>query len=262
VRLDDIRHYLRLRTMVERPWAVVRFRKEAVPGRTLEVAFRDGRRLRLVAGGSDYHVFREVFLEDAYRLGRCRADLDTVVDVGANVGFFAVRAAGLARRVVCFEPARSNLERLAENVAGCPNVETVRAAIAGSSGHRTLYRPSGAKADDLYSLHPTVGDATGAAHEQVAAIDLDEAFVRHRVERCDLLKIDVEGGEYEILGSASASTLGRVERICCEYHDVRPRTPENRWPALVRVLEAHGFEVERAPHPTAENLGLVFARRV
>jgi FkbM family methyltransferase len=53
---------------------------------------------------------------------------------------------------------------------------------------------------------------------EVPAISLDELFSKHDVRTVDVLKIDVEGLEYEIL--KVCTKLSHVARIVVEYHDV------------------------------------------
>ena len=38
------------------------------------------------------------------------------------------------------------------------------------------------------------------------------------MEKCDFLKLDCEGGEYEILYHASETSLQKIGRIVCEFN--------------------------------------------
>ena len=261
MRLSDLTHYRRLRPLVEQPWDVVRFRARAAPGERLRVAFRDGRTLTLVAGTSDYHVFREIFLHDTYRLDGETAPLDCVVDIGANVGLFAFRCEPRARRVICYEPYRPNFDRLSTLFAERNGVEVVRAAVGGRSGKLRLFVPDGPKHQDLPSLFPKVGDVHASRFEDVPAVTLDELFRRHAIERCDLLKVDVEGAEYDILYGADEATLRRIRRIVCEYHPVDAVTPDMHPDRLAEFLESRGFDIENCPAGRSPGLGLLFAKR-
>lgn len=55
----------------------------------------------------------------------------------------------------------------------------------------------------------------------------------------DLLKIDIEGAEYEVLKSASAETLQRVHRIVLEFH---PNAPQDE---AIGPLTSNGFRMRR-----------------
>jgi FkbM family methyltransferase len=166
---------------------------------------------------------------------------DTVIDIGANIGAFSVYAASQVKRgrVLAFEPASDNFALLAQNARlnGLANLTTVRAAVAGRSGSITLYRAqgSGAHSTTAGRLAATTGT------EEVEALSLEEVFRRYDVDRCHLLKLNCEGAEFEILYSAPAEVLARIDRIAMEYHateDKRRKANE-----LIAHLRRHGFQV-------------------
>ena len=66
----------------------------------------------------------------------------------------------------------------------------------------------------------------------VAGISLGQLLLDHTIESVDLLKIDVEGGEYAILESTPADVLSRIRNIVFEYHDI-----EGGWAKLERVKQ-------------------------
>lgn len=262
VRLEDLRDWIALRRIAENPWAVVRYRKSHREGQVLAVRLRDAGTLELRGGRADFHMFHRIFLRDEYRLRETVAGrLECVVDLGANVGLFAARIAPLARRVIAYEPYPAHFAQLVKNLAGRSNVETRQAAVAGKSGTVRLYEPENVGQSGTHSLHPESGGYMSKRFVDVPAVSLDELFERHAIEVCDLLKLDVEGSEYEILHGASALTLARIQRIHGEYHDVRREDPRTRSALFEQFLRAAGFEVERVPHRRKENHGNFFAAR-
>ena len=42
----------------------------------------------------------------------------------------------------------------------------------------------------------------------------------YEIEKIDFLKMDIEGFEYDVLGSLSPSILSRIDKISCETHDL------------------------------------------
>jgi FkbM family methyltransferase len=257
MRPRDLRDYLRLRRLVANPGEVLRFRGRREAGARLTVRLRSGPELELRGDHQDHGIFRALFLDDEYRLDRLAdSRLDTVFDLGANVGLFAARVAPRARRVICLEPVPENFDCLARNVAGWPHVETHRLAVSDRSGTVRLFPPEIERGSGLYS---TQRPAEGGF--DVDALTLDDVFERFDVARCDLLKIDVEGAEYAILHAASRATLAAVRRIHGEYHDVDADDPRTRVGAFAGFLESHGFRVDLQPSRRAPNYGLFFAAR-
>ena len=262
MRLTDLGDYWRVRRLAANPWEVVRFRKARRPRGVLEVRLRDGKPIYLRSGFSDFHLFQRIFLQDEYRLGRLAGtQADCIVDLGANVGLFAARASAVARRVVAYEPVLRNFECLERNVARRPNVVAVREAVAGSPGRLRIHHPEEEGRSASYSSFLPGRSPRPGRFEEVGAVTLDDVFERHGITRCDLLKIDVEGQEYEILHGASASVLERTLRIHGEYHDVGGEDPRTRIGGLAALLRAGGFEVEVLAHARRPNHGKLFASR-
>jgi len=84
-------------------------------------------------------------------------------------------------------------------------------------------------------------------------LTLEQLFAEMNLEHCDLLKIDCEGGEYEILLSTESRVLERVSTIVCEYHPVKDHDPKQ----IIDRLSACGFKVESDNSP----IGFILAMR-
>jgi FkbM family methyltransferase len=136
-----------------------------------------------------------------------------VVDVGANVGVFSLFATRFARLVYALEPASSNYSRLVSNTSRVQNIVTLNCACAAQNGRGSL-DVSGSPV--AFSLMTGSSDTT---QESVDVISLAALFERYGIDRCDYLKLDCEGAEFEIILEADASLLNRVRRIVMEYHD-------------------------------------------
>jgi FkbM family methyltransferase len=225
--------------------------------RPLEVRLDSGARFR-VSKRMDVWILKESCLDLVYERGANVEDGWTVVDVGAGLGDFAIHVARRRPRatVYAFEPLPESFARLEENIRlnGLTNVRAVPEAIAGSEGAVSLYTVTG-----LSGQHRTAGSGAATATVapiSVAATTLSRAFERLGIARCDFLKIDCEGAEYEILLGLPAETLARIARIALEYHDnVTPHTHDE----LVRFLQARGFTVRARPSPAWHELGFLYA---
>lgn len=89
-------------------------------------------------------IYREIFNNRIYaRHGIELCDGDTILDIGANIGLFAMFVNQLCDRVnlYCFEPAPATFEALQKNIArlGQDKIQSFNAAIAGSRGNATLH---------------------------------------------------------------------------------------------------------------------------
>lgn len=255
MRFEDITDLWRLWPLTRNAVQIVRFRRRQRSGDELSVALRDGRRLFLRGGTQDLSIFRRVFVHDEYRVAAFATGLSCVLDLGAHVGIFAALVAPLAERVIAYEPVPENFCRLERNVASSRNVEAIRAGVDARDGVLTLFGPRTPRGSARFSKHEV---ARGAPRIEVPCVSLDTLFARHDVDRCDLLKLDVEGAEHDILEQASAGTLARIRRIHGEYH---PFGRESGGDRLEALLTGHDFLVERVPKRKRAGQGLFFARR-
>lgn len=260
MRLRDLEDWIALRRVATNPWQVIRFRKGQRADQLLEVKFRSCPPLFLRGGTSDYHMFHRIFLMDEYRLLPQGLRWDTVLDLGGNIGTFTARVAPHSQRVITYEPEQTNFEILERNTKGFDQVTCVQAAVTDHEGEVRLYKPRHEATRGVFSTHAEA-ELVSQEYRTVPATTLDRLFEAHEIEECDLLKIDVEGAEYDILPPASPKTLKKIHRIHGEYHDVAPENPITRIGNFQEFLEDAGFVVEVVAHERKPNHGMFFAHR-
>jgi FkbM family methyltransferase len=198
-------------------------------------------------------MFREIWIEGCYRPRGLSRDADaTIVDIGSNVGVFAIWAAvSFPRaRVIAVEPAKELGHWLRSNLArnGLENVTVVETACGGAMGSAVLNRRGPGAMNTLYAKDNYGSDFTRGDVTRV--VTLEALFDELGIESCDLLKLDCEGAEYEILLNSSAGLLARIDNIVMEYHvGLNDHTPAE----LARHLEAHGFSVACSPLTDVES---------
>jgi len=195
----------------------------------------------------DDFIFQEVVVDGAYRpaLDRAEGSLGTVVDLGANIGLFAQEVGCRAERLLLIEPDPDNGAVLGRNVtlAGLDDRATVLpCAVAGETGEVSFYR---SVKSVCHSASKQFVESYGAVLEElrVPALSLARLFDEHHVERCGLLKCDIEGGEYDVFEAAAPDVLARIDSIVMEAHIAPPDYPQERFTRLVSQLRAAGFTV-------------------
>ena len=120
-----------------------------------------------------------------------------VVDVGANIGMYALlaaRAVGTEGRVFAFEPVPELHRRLVGNIAvsGADNVSACQIAVSDRSGMALFHLGRSESMGSLYR-------AQTSASIEVPTETLDGFLERQRVPRVDAVKIDAEGAEMHIV---------------------------------------------------------------
>jgi FkbM family methyltransferase len=122
---------------------------------------------------------------------------DTVVDIGANVGYLSRRFASMVGRsgkVYSFEPDPAMFEFLSFNTRKFPQVERTQTALSDHNGQCQLY------------LHPTSAMSNSLVHAweygrpiTVQTTTFDAWVATAKVDAIRLVKIDVEGAEPLVL---------------------------------------------------------------
>jgi FkbM family methyltransferase len=257
MRLADFSDWFALRKHLLRPWDFLRLRKNPPTLPHVDLPLRGGGVLRMRADSPDRHIIQGVFARDEYRLdGVAPGSLGTVIDVGAHIGTFALRASAVAARVLAFEPIDDSFELLRRNTAHRPNVQAFQRCVAGKTGPVTLFL---GKNSSAHSIHPAEG-APRATKLELQALSLADIFAEHGVDRCAYLKLDCEGAEYEILLSLAPELLRRIDRIGMEYHSVECGPLEWTGQRLAEHLRQGGHETELVPSKNRHGKGLLFSR--
>jgi FkbM family methyltransferase len=138
-----------------------------------------------------------------------------ILDCGANIGIFTLKyALSRTNRIISIEPNPLAFNRLKKNIAvnHVTNVTALNMGISSSGGTAKLHWG-----------HSTLGGSINEQRDKmensvdVELTTLDEIVEKYGIKSVDLLKIDVEGSEYNAL-TAAEKTLGITKRVILEYH--------------------------------------------
>lgn len=170
--------------------------------------------------GGELHAFREVFVRRVYerlpdfapRAGR------VVLDVGANIGLFALHHARAGARVYAVEPHPAAFARLERNIAANGlrgRITAVPCALGADEGWARLIdsRPSARDRGRATPLTRVTPDRRGTVRLRT----VDALVAELGLTGIDLLKLDVEGAEVEVLRGARR-VLPTVGRLVLEVH--------------------------------------------
>lgn len=166
-----------------------------------------------------------------------------VLEIGANVGFYTVCGAALTRgHYTAVEPHPDTIRILRRNleINGLGRVNVVQAAVVGvkNASRMTLTVPV-ADQDEAPpgSFLASGGEVSspGAASYEVEIVDADHLFS----ERPDLVKLDVEGYEFEILNAVKALLLRERPTI---FVEVLPRSTRLQQ-LIAELVEANVYKL-------------------
>ena len=181
----------------------------------------------------------------AEALWRLLSHEDTAVDVGANIGFMTALMAkrvGSGGRVFSFEPSEYVLPLLRTNVVACGEltgaaIVLVEAAVADEEGGGMLLMPVGWDDNHGLAFLARGPAADGQVSQSIATCRLDA--VLRDVDRVRVMKVDVEGGELEVLrGCGSLLSSRRIDNVLYEDHYPQPSP-------VTLLLRSYGYETMR-----------------
>jgi FkbM family methyltransferase len=159
---------------------------------SLQLSYQGGRFTFWVTNPSEVEVAKEMFVEEQYAIPELEAPR-LIVDLGSNIGasiaFFRARFPDA--RIIGLEPDPSTFPRLQRFADQAPRVEVHPWAIASESGRLSFHQQPDSWASSLAS-------ARDENLPTVEAISLDDLRRRLQIERIDLLKLDVEGAEWQL----------------------------------------------------------------
>jgi FkbM family methyltransferase len=217
----------------------------AAPGREVEYRLADRTVLTVETGPSDIIAINEIWGESCYEpTGSFRLRPGwKVIDLGAHKGAFSVRAARAgASAVLAVEPDERNLDFLRRNVArnGATSVRIIGAAVAEASGTGLLHRSSSPTG---HVVGTSISTEDGQPSHEVRLVTLPE-LIQEIGGGVDMLKVDVEGSEFEAFAATPRLAWAEVDRVVMEFH--RPPgggSKRDGATQLDALLASLGFEV-------------------
>lgn len=173
----------------------------------------------------------------------------TFVDLGANEGYFSVlagRLVGLGGRVLAIEPQDRLQPIISRNLElnTLANVQIAHVLVCDHTGVESLH------------LMPSTATGGSGVHrrtsyelptQEVPAITLEALLDHHEIRQVDLMKVDIEGSEYEaILGSPALFRSGRIKAMALELHPAILAERNKRMADITDFLSSCGYTVDRA----------------
>jgi len=236
---------------------------------TLSITYRDD---------SDLSVIDEFFVDKMYRsadqlIAECR---EPILDIGAHIGMFSIYASILNPKVkiIALEPEPENYKLLKEDLKQnhCKNVVTKQVALVSSQHCHLDCSPDGVQDETEGSLssdntntvklyisqdthtHSLVSKTESSI--EVPAITLEKLITQNKLDKIGLLKMDIEGAEFEIMETLKHENIKAIQTMVIEYHE----SEKNKRSDLENVIRSHGFSIEHFPNHFDKRFGLLVCR--
>lgn len=215
---------------------------------SLRKNFRRARKLAHIASTAGYRAAmrRRIFPAIEHEPLFASFRFDTVIDVGANIGQFAVTAATAnpQARVFCFEPMAGCVERLRGLAQDYPRLEIHGYGLGSAPAEFEINVASNSGSSSILDFTDlqleTYPGVTVVGKESIRVDTLDAVATPDMTRGRTLLKMDVQGFELEVLKGA-VKTLEQIEAVYLEASFLPLYADQPLATELVVWLDQHGF---------------------
>ena len=190
----------------------------------------------------DLFLYGEKEPEDYELIRRLVKPGDTILDIGANFGFYAVslaKALGTQTQVYAFEPHPHTFGRLSRHIA-LNGLTNVQAYLVGLSDTVDLFeiRFEPQNTGGAYLAPPA---ALADTQRLVQVTTLDRFVQEHKLTRVDFVKVDIEGHEYRFLKGARDTLTRFLPPMMMEFSPHHLARSGQSMEAMLAELKAIGY---------------------
>lgn len=203
---------------------------------------------------ADQSVANEIFKFHEYRRAEecIKNARHPILDVGAHAGFFTLwaRSFNPIIPIICIEPHPDNILALNKHIIqnNLAFITVVAGALTATSGQRNL-----GVSRDTHN-HKIITEKNNKSIV-VQGYPLMQIADKYKVNRFSLVKMDIEGGEYELFNAWGEQEFQKIATLVMEYHDLGAYNSS----LIEKVLREHGFGVQKFPSQFDKTMGFFLA---
>jgi len=157
---------------------------------------------------------------DIFEIDKC----ETIIDLGSSIGIFSAIALtnNPNLKIITVEMAESFYNVCSNTFKDYPNVTTLNNAVHIESDKDIVYYTDNENSENLgNSIIKNQYDYLNATIEKsIKTISIEDIIKRYDIDKVSLLKMDIEGAEYDIIENITDETLSKIDRIHLEFHDI------------------------------------------
>lgn len=172
---------------------------------------------------NDLHTAMACYQYDEYGLAEVEPG-STVIDLGAHIGGVTIQMAMRGVYVCAYEPIPENYDLLVSNVEANGLGDFARCYCKAVTRRKRNFWMRVGGPD---TWHGWIGGEfrKGGETRHALGVSLNMVLRDNQLTHVDVLKMDVEGSEWDVIGGASMATLRKIDRIVGETHGVEDGAP-------------------------------------
>lgn len=180
--------------------------------------------------------YNEMFVDKKYESFNLD-NLDTALDIGANNGLFSLYLLNKGcKQIYAFEPNQNSLVNLRNLSEKNQKIKTIEKAVYTSDKDLEFYIDS--TNSTIGSIHNNIGANTNKI--VVPATSLKTFIKDHEIRNLSLVKMDIEGAEYEVIDKLEDEIFGMIDKFLIEFHD---NENNGKVEKLISKLKDKGFDI-------------------
>lgn len=187
-----------------------------------------------------YNNYMEFFVDgdyDEYLKGK---EFNTVVDVGANAGIWIeyIKHVAKCKKIYAIEPNTQALKTLRDTYTS-DELTIIDKALCDKDGELEFFTdPSNSTIGSINKNHQ---NSLVISHK-IQGISFRTFIKENNIDHIDLMKMDIEGGEYPFFDSMQKEDLDKIGTILVEYHMQGGQTIDKEVAILLALLRGSGFK--------------------
>ncbi|MFW6008262.1 MAG: FkbM family methyltransferase [archaeon] len=161
---------------------------------------------------SDKESFEKIFILEEYNIKYLEFYNPIIIDAGSNCGHYAlfIKNKFPKSKIIVIEPENSNIEILKKNLEKIENVDFVFKGLWSKKTNLSIKNIKNEK----YSFQ-VYEDDKGT----ILATSLQDIIKKFKLNKIDILKMDIEGSEKKIFEENTSAWKNKVNIILVEPHD-------------------------------------------
>jgi len=185
-----------------------------------------------------FYTIHEIFKKCIYPVSVNQPQ--TIIDAGAQIGGFTVYALKRSPMSVVYsvEPDPDNYSYIIENIK-INGYEKKAKPI-----NRAIYSKTTSIQFNQNNDSTRAGSIFDKGHKQITVktITLKDIFTEYNIDKCDVLKMDIEGAEYEAIYKCPQEILKKINKMFIECHAIDDKA-ENNIHGMKNYLRSNGFVI-------------------